>query len=477
MNHSRFSYPRSETSPVAGAALLLFLSVYACLLCFEFYTDVRYHDFFSWSLNDWLINYHGGFVRRGLVGSLLISLVNPLKLDAYVALLIAVNIATATIAYIYLKKLVSIAVTDTASLMLLLFTPGLLLFPLLDTGALGRKDVLFILFVLAHLRLIEKHFAHLRVGKTGSATASPDQIRRYLVQALIILSAIGIPVALTHEGVLFLALPVSCMLTFSATSLTESRARAIVAALLVHLPSMLTACACFFVFRGTEAQAWAICEALETHGILHCGDVLPPAIVTLAWTNESFLSRALDHATRNGGLPLFLWFAVLSANFALVAIAIRRVVSRYVGGSAEPGTLIADLAVKYFLIPLVGAAPLFVLVTDWGRYFVIVLFGYVLCALTPTVLAIEIESRSNSKSGRWPADGESAGRKAVRWISDRAFVLQRRAKHAGVLVAIYVCTFTHIPHAGIETPALSTGVVTQFVHVVRRVVGKVITLF
>ena len=61
--------------------ILFFLGLFV----FNFFSYIYIPDFFykfinGWTFNEWLINYQGGFVRRGLLGELIFNL-NKINID------------------------------------------------------------------------------------------------------------------------------------------------------------------------------------------------------------------------------------------------------------------------------------------------------------------------------------------------------------------------------------------------------------
>jgi len=100
----------------------------------------------DWSISEWLINYQGGFTRRGLGGEINIFLSNffSIPLRDSVFFLQAILHSTYLISlFIYLKDLKLNILQIFA-----LFSPLFLLYPIAELEALGRKEILIFLFFI-----------------------------------------------------------------------------------------------------------------------------------------------------------------------------------------------------------------------------------------------------------------------------------------------------------------------------------------
>ena len=128
---------------------LIFLSSFMALLLFS---NIRSLWAFAklsngWIIGDWLINYQGGFVRRGLGGSLLLLVSDLLKIPpnltvAFFQILLYCSYFVILFLLIRKKSL-------NTWFLILLLSPATLLFPVYDIHAVGRKEIiLFFLFAL-----------------------------------------------------------------------------------------------------------------------------------------------------------------------------------------------------------------------------------------------------------------------------------------------------------------------------------------
>lgn len=110
------------------------------------------------SLSDWLINYSGGFVRRGLVGQIVLEFAYffSIKLrDAIVIFQIISFVTYYLLVFFLLRK------TLTNRLLILsVFSPVFILFPIAEIEAFGRKEIFILLIVILYF------FSNIRDIKT-----------------------------------------------------------------------------------------------------------------------------------------------------------------------------------------------------------------------------------------------------------------------------------------------------------------------
>jgi len=110
------------------------------------------------SLSDWLINYSGGFVRRGLVGQIVLEFAYffSIKLrDAIVIFQIISFVTYYLLVFFLLRK------TLTNRLLILsVFSPVFILFPIAEIEAFGRKEIFILLVVILYF------FSNIRDIKT-----------------------------------------------------------------------------------------------------------------------------------------------------------------------------------------------------------------------------------------------------------------------------------------------------------------------
>ena len=113
------------------------------------------HDETSNSMSEWVINYQGGFTRRGFLGELIfqLSLFFDIELrKVFAALQIAIYFLYFFAIYEFFKNIKSNFIFSLA-----IFSPIFFLFSLAELEALGRKDILLFLVFLVNFIIYDKY--------------------------------------------------------------------------------------------------------------------------------------------------------------------------------------------------------------------------------------------------------------------------------------------------------------------------------
>ena len=100
------------------------------------------------TISEWLINYSGGFTKRGIIGQISIFFSRLFDLDLRFVIFIFQAVAVAIyflLIYLFLKN-----VKCERLLLLALFTPIFLLYPVAEIEVLARKEVFIFIILLAY---------------------------------------------------------------------------------------------------------------------------------------------------------------------------------------------------------------------------------------------------------------------------------------------------------------------------------------
>ena len=284
----------------------------------------------GWTPGDWLVNYEGGFVRRGLPGELIVQLahalhLSPVLIGSFAPLLFYVLL------YFSIWQLYRQSSGDLWTFAALV-SPATLAFPILDPVGAFRKELLFLL-VLAFLLL----WLARRTPTDAALTAFLT-----VVVALAMLS---------HEGLLPYLLYLAGALLIGLGDVKR------VAKILV-LPLIATGGTLLAVLRhrGNVFEERAICQSLGSAPPIVCSG----SIAYLA--NGTDIARA--DVLRNIHAYHYLFFYPFLAVLALLplgAMAMRLGRDRrfrsdllVIGGTA--------------LLALLASLPLFLYAMDWGRW-------------------------------------------------------------------------------------------------------------
>lgn len=294
------------------------------------------HD--SYQITEWLINYAGGFVRRGLPGTLfgLVSSATGFQANHLV-------IVTSLASYLVLGAWLLRRVTDTFPMVLVLSCVVLGIPAYQDS--IIRKDCLGLLFLLACLRVEQSRLPRF----TAMAT-------------LNVLAGIAI---LCHETFVFYALAGLVFLNRGNPDPQGTFAwiRRGICMLPAGIGFLLTV-----IYHGTPAHADAINDSwMPLWKTIDPGN---PAIATpdasieaLGWTTEQGLSLSL-YMLRSGFYQPMAWIMVFSISFFLVVLFTDR--DNKFEGRPAMATRIRVTAL--LLQQLVFISPLFLLGVDYGRW-------------------------------------------------------------------------------------------------------------
>ena len=101
------------------------------------------------SLSDWLINYEGGFVRRGLIGELITNFSTMMSFKLRDSILIFQLFFF--ISYYFLVILFCKSLFKNRLIILAIFSPIFILYPVAEIEVLGRKELIIFMIFLSYL--------------------------------------------------------------------------------------------------------------------------------------------------------------------------------------------------------------------------------------------------------------------------------------------------------------------------------------
>lgn len=126
-----------------------YLKIYLCtLLVFaSFFFFQKYNNFVEWTISEWLINYQGGFTRRGLLGEIIFQFSN-IFFTTFRETILFFQILT----YAYFFYLIYNFLKNTNKHLMIvfaIFSPLFVIYPITEVEVLGRKEIfIFISFLL-----------------------------------------------------------------------------------------------------------------------------------------------------------------------------------------------------------------------------------------------------------------------------------------------------------------------------------------
>jgi hypothetical protein len=288
----------------------------------------------SWQLTEWLIDYSGGFVRRGLTGSLVRMFSETTGIRANLVAIIWSTACYLALAIWFLRR------STPVFPVILILSCVVMGFPAYQDCIL-RKDCLGLLLLL------------------GCLKADDSRLPRPL--AIIVINLLAGAAILCHETFVFYSLPALVLFTrrddepLSGLQLMRR-----------GLP-LLPAAACFAlatVHHGTPAIAEAVNDSwLPLWRSIDPANPLleapSAAIEALGWTSEKGLSIA-GHMLTSGLYQPLAWAFVFAVSFALMVLFTDR--------DAAPALETKTRVTAILLSQLVFISPLFLLGFDYGRW-------------------------------------------------------------------------------------------------------------
>ena len=323
---------------------IAYLALVSVFLLYVGYLGVRIRD--RWMMGDWVTNYAGGFVRRGLTGQAALALSHlPLHLTLYgwVFLLELLCYAIIFAAFLYLLR----GIAWNLWMVFLIYSPATLSFTLLDPTFAFRKEILF----LALLALI---VVALSVGRPS-------------LPVLAALLTIAMPaLVLSHEGMFFFYPYLLGAFLIASRSVRS--------ALLAAGPGAVTGgIACFFAARhpGTLALVDRVCASLGGSDLTYepCSGAIIYMTKTAAAAHLDVLS-AIQYWHLKLVMPFLLIMALAPVVFGLRKLH-RALSLRFAWWSL---VLCSALAWCCTL-------PLFVYAFDWNRWIYIHVFSSLMLML------------------------------------------------------------------------------------------------
>ena|GEM_PF-693110 len=302
-------------------------------------TNFHTFRFDTWNTSDWLINYQGGFVRRGLIGELLYQLSHNLHLCSLTAAVYFVQIS----AYILC----------TVGLVVLIFHKKSVWLPWILLSPVGFVFVLYerIMHYPKHLDNGQIVFWKLVGGERKEillflalvllGTASVTRIARWRwVQIVLGLAVYFVFLFSWEGGVLFLPILLVLLGHSAQLKTKESLLR-----LQWTVGALAVAGALIQIgFHGNLAASQAICSSVQNGHL--------PARACLGAINNLSVGARVELSTVVHNFPYYSWY-LLSATLALLPFVLS-------------GWLRRNW--NFFLTMTVCMIPLYLVGTDYGRW-------------------------------------------------------------------------------------------------------------
>lgn len=297
----------------------------------------------GWRTGDWLINYSDGFIRRGLLGSLLywISYFGV----SLLWLVYVIQITIYGLMFGFVLKLYKI--TDRSLYwLLILFSPAFLLFPFYDFSGGFRKEIL-VLTLFAYFSL-------------SYARAS---ISNHKVAWIVVFYFLA---GLSHEVTIFV-LPFFLYLIWQCVGTSQLERKHAISFSVVLITISFSIMVISYFFKGSENSASVICDSLVERSLNP--NLCNGAISWLKEDSRSSFDRVVE------------MFGVHSLS------VIQFVVLAFVPTVFT--TFWNKRMLVLFLVSIAFMAPLFAVAIDWGRWIYIFAFMFY-CVLLSTRVDVNL---------------------------------------------------------------------------------------
>ena len=296
----------------------------------KFYTF--YLEYSDWQYADWLINYQGGFIRRGLIGELLFKTQNFLLLDLDILVLCFV-ILLYLVLTIFLVK--SVKYLENSKIDTLIFlSPGFFLYPIMNSEIIGRKEI-FLFAILGLFVFLEKYVKD-----------------RYL---LVITIFIVLVLSLTHTGLLFYS-PYLFFLFF-LIKVYRNKKTSLFEILIISI-SLLMIFLLIYFNQGSKDQVIEICSSIKNFVKDNCisrGQFL--------WLYSPMSDYINVKSRINLSTNFVIYFSSLF--FVFIFFSIKLYLAKFKSNNNLLNSI--NPFIIFFLLFLC-TLPIYIAGIDWGRY-------------------------------------------------------------------------------------------------------------
>ena len=347
---------------VWGCFIVVFFVFVFVFLLFQASKLASTHPPDQWEIGDWLINYQGGFIRRGLIGEIFLRVSQILKINI-VLLVIVIQVF---FYLIFLANACRLAVKSTFSPLnaALIFSPAFILFPVLDPQGGFRKEILL-------FALLATLCSYLATTEKKIAKGLPILIG--LASAIIVLS---------HE-ILAVFLPyVLCAFIIYDKGLGVVSRKI----LLSLIPAIAIAFLLVLFSQGNEQVVINICNSLKTSAPADC---FRSGAIFWIGQGMSFAHKYVLERIKENTLLLYVFLAFL----AFLPLGILLFTSRFPRFFENKGMrLWLTICIASSII---GSLPLFWIGIDYGRFIYIHITCLSLLALMINRESSDIPQRPN----------------------------------------------------------------------------------
>ena len=296
----------------------------------KFYTF--YLEYSDWQYADWLINYQGGFIRRGLIGEILFKTQNFLPLDLDILVLYFVIFLYLVLTIVLIK---SVGYLENSKIDILIFlSPGFFLYPIMKSEIIGRKEI-FLFALLGLFVFFEKYVKD-----------------RYLLGITLFIILV---LSLTHTGLLFYS-PYLLFLFFIIKVYRNKKLSFL--EIFIIATFLLVIFLLIYFNTGSKAQVIEICNSIKNfvkNDCINRGQFL--------W----LYSPVIEYVDVKSRLNLSTNFVIYltSLFFVFIFFSVKLYFAKF---KSNNDLFNSTNPFLIFFILFLCTIPIYVAGIDWGRY-------------------------------------------------------------------------------------------------------------
>lgn len=300
----------------------------------------------SWNITEFLINYQGGFVRRGLLGEVILKMYNFTGISPYIIILLLSSSAYIVLIWFFIKSFIK----KGYSLFILPFV-FFLGNPIIN-GFWVRKDVLIILIFILTVYFATK------------------KSNRYLIFVNLFF-IIGL---LIHEAIGFFCFPILLLILISKNNNFYKKGEPLIKSIIISISQLLPsifAFLCVLYFKGSQyisSQIWNSWKPIVFPIQAKDNSQIPAAIDGISWSLKQGLSLTID-TLKNFNDRVYApmaWFLILLIIYYILTNTSKL---NFKILNYKPNNNFNKPNISNILVfQLLAIIPLFILGWDYGRW-------------------------------------------------------------------------------------------------------------
>jgi hypothetical protein len=311
--------------------------------------DYREPRFNIWPVTEWLVNYQGGFVRRGLIGEFLLTISDPIRgvlpnLYRFVLSSYIFYIA------IFFAVYASAKIKNNRVLILALLIQGGIYHMGISADFYTRKENLFLIF-----------FGLLCLLYINASEKAGEAKKKRLIWLVLLPIIFGPLLILIHEAYLFMSFPLTALLLFIVCKENPSYVY-----LRYGFVLYVGICLLFFIIcsihHGDVVLAQAIWDSLPWVDRVKLSPSAPysqfAAISSIGWSLGQHLSTIYGVFITGG---VYIWIFFIVGNVLTLGVIASLIYP--ISAESRPKRIYGLL-----VIGLIVSSAMFLIAADWGRW-------------------------------------------------------------------------------------------------------------